>query len=79
MTDCSGNTRCPLCHTLQGDFDKNKPFTTVDEALRTGLCLLHFGPRAMEWFLNIGKHQGKQTFDDSVTNSLIIESKYAMQ
>ena len=67
LCDNSSTKRCPLCHAKQSEFDKNKPFNTVEDALRTGLCLLHFGPRAMEWFLNIGKNQGN--FKNSKINT----------
>lgn len=58
LTGNKATTRCPMCHHLQSDFNKNKDFKTVEGALATGLCLMHFGVRAMEFFLKIGYNSG---------------------
>ena len=61
LTGNKATSRCPICHFLQSEFNKDLDFEAVEGACDFGLCTMHFGVRSMEWFLKIGYKSGKYT------------------
>ena len=58
FNDITGNDcarKCPMCQKMPGH---KIIFKIIEGTLDFGLSTLHFGPRSMEWCLNVAYSQG---------------------
>ena len=68
-TNCPSTNACPFCHYQQSKFkNKNLQFPVIDDFIKYGMSLLHFGPNSLRACLKIAsqmsfkKHRCAATF-----------------